>query len=263
MDMLISSQRWPPAQRTAKEARQLWMDMRKAMSVSHLAIFVYAGPSEGVAVELQHASDFRVPVILLVRDGRAINETLRSPFLRLFGEFKYRRPADAVERIRTLLTDRGEEIQQAAYVLDISRRTIRRQSAVGNSIASVRNSRGGTSREELARQAGLREESVASFEDDFHVGNPPWDHLAAVAGSLDRDVFLLCQSPEEAVFAHVDREVTRAAYEWDWTVRMVDDFRNGYWRHIPASNQQLPTKEAIRRDMRRWREVYDKPAANE
>jgi transcriptional regulator with XRE-family HTH domain len=251
MDIFLASEAYPPGSRTGQEARSLWIALRREMANCHLALAIYSGPSEGVAIEARNAADFAIPAILLVEQGVTVGEMLRSPSLTSLAEIRFRSPGDARRKLLQFLRANAEEIQRIAFGLHVSRQVGERTTVVGRSIRYAREELGMT-RQELAKKVGLSIEVIAAIEDDAFRFNTSHHHLALIARALGMDLPALCQPPEQWAYHYLDREVTKAASEWGWSVNLLEEFRQSRSADLGARERRPPDPEEIRGEMTRW-----------
>ena len=84
---------------------------RKRILYADLLIVIANYPSFGVGQELEIASSFGTPTVLITREGKKISRMVKGGFINLIGDITYSSPEDLEKKLNKCLNDNHETIK--------------------------------------------------------------------------------------------------------------------------------------------------------
>lgn len=237
---------------------------RKRVLRADVLLVLANQPSFGVGQELEIASSYGKPTILLAREGTRISRMVTGSFLNLLDEIIYRTPEDLSQKLRRSLIRNLEAVRQHKRAAVVTRS----RTEIGSKLAAARAARGYVTSEAFARAIGAAPRLVAAVENG-DLENLGLSMLARLSNSLGlslRDLFI--DTPDAPQVPQHDQNLTRLetlAAKLGWSARDYFDLREDYQRQVAASgeparladDQWAARKNAI--EQRRLRSVDAEP----
>ncbi|MEW6499149.1 MAG: protein kinase, partial [Cyanobacteriota bacterium] len=147
------------------EPRKVYHFDRKRVLDADLLIILANYASFGVGQEIEIASSFGTPTILIAREGISISRMVLGSFLNLVGDIRYSSPEDLEKKLNRCLNDNLERVRQAKTA-----KKMKHNYLIKGLLAKTREQLG-HSLETVAKEVGISKDFLEAIEDypiQFH-----------------------------------------------------------------------------------------------
>jgi transcriptional regulator with XRE-family HTH domain len=209
---------------------------RKRVLDADLLIIIADYPSFGVGQEIEIASSFGTPTILVVRDGVTVSRMVKGGFLNLIDDITYTSPEDLERKLSKCLARNLDEIKSIKNT-----KTTASVSLVGGVLAQYRE-RLGYTQKDVAQSIGISSHMVEAIENyPIHYHNSSYYVLAKLCNFYGIKLTDVTTSAEAIATPSVDdsniKRLEEAAKELGWPTGDYLELKQGYVTELAASGR--------------------------
>lgn len=208
---------------------------RRRVASSDVLILLANEPSFGAGQEMEIASGYNKPTILIARKGTRISRMLLGSFANILGTIYYETPEDLEAQLRLALRGNLDVIRKA-------RRMTRRVAGlqIGGRLKELREAAGYASVDQLSQAIGMSPRILDHLESG-DIDNPGVRLLAYVARGLNSSIAdLLSEAKVAPIGAPQDQNLQsleKVARRLNWSAVDLLDLRDDYLRQIAAQGE--------------------------